>query len=319
MEKLIAVLALWRDSANHMERTLEQLSEQEKSLSYKYSFVYSFYENDSKDNTVEILTNWLNGRIGFLNSEKRGDPNWGSIAFKRRTQYMAEYRNLALEALVKYKYSYLFVIDTDIVYKSNFLEQLIDKLEANSKLGIITPNTIQFVPDQFGGKSEYSYFDSFALIDRNGNHGISFSNNPFILKEDRISWANGLGVVVNSAFGGAALIRGNLMRNNNLKWNGDEGCEHWKLCQSIKNLNYSVVVDPLINAEALHYRKVNIDFFKVKYDLYRLRKNNLRYTDKFFLVKSALLNLIIFLFSSLIKMKTFIKGITKIITIRIFH
>ncbi len=302
-----------------MKKTLEQLSEQEKSLSNQYSFVYSFYENDSKDNTVAILSNWLNGRTGFLNSDKRGDPSWGSIAFIRRTKYMADYRNLALEALAKYKYDYLFVIDTDIVYKSNFLEQLIDKLEANSNFGIITPNTIQLVPDQFGGNSEYSYFDSWALIDSNGNHGISFSKNPFILKEDRISWKNGLDVFVNSAFGGAALIRGNLIRNNNLKWNGDEGCEHWKLCKSINNLNYNVVVDPLIKAEALHYRKVNIDWFKVKYDFYRLRKNNLRYTDKFFLVKNVLLNLIIVLFLSLIKMKTFIKGLTKIITIKNFY
>ena len=39
MKKLIAVLALWRDSANHMEKTLEQLSEQEKSLSNQFFFV----------------------------------------------------------------------------------------------------------------------------------------------------------------------------------------------------------------------------------------------------------------------------------------
>ena len=67
----------------------------------------------------------------------------------------------------------LFDIDTDIVCESNFLLKLIDKLDSNPNFGIVTPNTIQFVPDQFDSQSEYSYFDSWALIDNDGNQKIS--------------------------------------------------------------------------------------------------------------------------------------------------
>ena len=319
MKTLIAVLALWRDSSDHMKKTLDQLSDQEKSLTNEYSFVYSFYENDSKDNTAEILSNWLEGKLGFLNSESRGDPNWGSIAFKRRTQYMAHYRNVALQALAAHNYKYLFVIDTDIIYEKYFLKQLIYKLESNSNVGIITPNTIQYVPDQFGYNCKFSYFDSWALIDKNGNQGISFSKNPFILREDRISWDNNLSVCVNSAFGGAALVRGELIRKNNLKWNGDSGCEHWRFCESIIDLNYMVVVDPLIKAEAIHYKKINLDWFKVKYDSYRLQKNNLKTSKKFLFFKYLFINFMILLFSSIIKIRISIKGFTKVFFNKLFH
>ena len=319
MKTLIAVLALWRDSSDHMKKTLDQLSKQEKSLSNEYSFIYSFYENDSKDDTAEILANWLEGKLGFLNSEARGDPNWGSIAFRRRTQYMAHYRNVALEALADYDYRFLFVIDTDIIYEHNFLKKLIHKLESNPHVGIITPNTIQFIPDQFGYNCKYSYFDSWALIDKHGNQGISFSKNPFILNKDRISWDNDLSVYVNSAFGGAALMRGDLIRKNNLKWNGDAGCEHWRFCESVIDLNYMVVVDPLIKAEAIHYKNINLDWFKLKYDFYRLQKNNLKGYKKLLFFKKLFINFMTFLFSSLIKVKILIKGFSKIIANKLFH
>ena len=297
-----------------MQITLDQLSDQEVNLSNQYSFVYSFYENDSKDNTAEILFNWLKGKKGFLKSEERGDPNWGSLPFKKRSQFMANYRNEALDVLNQFQYDYLFIIDTDIVYESDFLFKLIDKLDSNPNFGMITPNTIQFVTDQFKSHSEYSYFDSWALIDNVGNQGISFSKNPFILPSDRLSWNNDLSVNVNSAFGGAALVRGDLIRKNNIKWNGQKGCEHWKFCETIRKLNYQVIVDPTIIAEAKHYKKVNINKFIVKYDSYRLRKNKIISSDKEYLIEKIFININIYFYLVIINIITYMQLMIKIIS-----
>ena len=68
MKDTIAVYALWRDSEAHIERTLHQLEDLEN---LNYNFEYYFYENDSKDNTVNILTKWLDKRSGKFLHEKK--------------------------------------------------------------------------------------------------------------------------------------------------------------------------------------------------------------------------------------------------------
>ena len=104
MERIIAVIALWRDSSKYLSDTLRQLEQQEKILSTKYRFFYSFYENDSEDNTPELLSQWIDRHDGVLQSEKRGDPRWKSIPSRARTKLMAEYRNIALKGLKHIKF-----------------------------------------------------------------------------------------------------------------------------------------------------------------------------------------------------------------------
>ena len=79
------------------------------------------------------------------------------------------------------------------------------------------------------------YYDSWALRDIQGNSGLSYSSNPFVLSEDRDLWSSGLRVSVQSAFGGAALVRGNLFKTGNIRWSGENGCEHWYFCEKIRN------------------------------------------------------------------------------------
>ena len=310
MKKSIAVISLWRDNSEHISVTLDQLNEQEKYLHDEYSFIYSFYENDSIDNTPEILSEWLKGKQGFLKSEKRGDPKWRSIPLKKRTQYMAKYRNIALEAINNFQYDYLFVVDSDIIFNEKFLSKLIDQLDKNNNYGMITPNTTQSVPDAFNKHLDYSYFDSWALIDIEGNQSISFSQNPFLLASDRKSWTHKLPISVNSAFGGVALIRGGIIRENNIKWNGNDGCEHWKLCEEIRRLNFLIVVDPNIIAEAKHYKRIKSDLIRYKYDFYRLKKIHLGLSN-LSIIKKIIINFNILFYLLLLKIKYFINYLLK--------
>ena len=61
-----------------------------------------------------------------------------------------------------------------------------------------------------------TYYDTFAIQDKDNNEGLLLSCNPFQRKEDRQSWKNLEPVVVNSAFGGAALVRTEAV--NNTEW-----------------------------------------------------------------------------------------------------
>ena len=312
MEKIIAVIALWRDSSQYLTASLRQLEKQEETLLSKYRFFYSFYENDSVDNTPQLLNKWINTHYGVFLSEKRNDPKWKSVPSIRRTKLMAEYRNLAFKGLNKINFDYLFVLDTDIILEDKLISKMINILDLNPAIGMITPNTIQNVPDAYHNESNCSYYDSWALKDIEGNNGLSYSSNPFLLCEDRDLWSSGLRVNVNSAFGGAALIRGNLFHKSNIRWSGENGCEHWNFCEQIRDLGYLVTVDPCLFSQVNVSQKKNADFILVQYDKSRL--NKVQFHMKSSLFKKFIYNIRYRFFKYLLVLKNVLKFSLKFFT-----
>ena len=276
MTKNIAVISLWRDSQSYIYRSLKQLIHQEEELGSDYSFFYSFYENDSIDDTSKILCKWLENRQGILLTEKRNHPKWESVQSISRTVAMAEYRNCCLYSLQDKKYDYLFIIDSDIYYDKDLFKSMIYLIDNNKMYGMITPNTQQNISDKFDFNKSTSYYDSWALKDLKGNQGLSFAYNPFVLTSDRLKWDQSLPVSVSSAFGGISLLRGNLLQEKKLIWNGDLGCEHWYFCEKIREMNYLIIVHPLLLAEVRHLDSVRPDLFLLIFDKLRLIKNSLK-------------------------------------------
>ena len=112
---------------------------------------------------------------------------------------------------------------------------------------------------------------------------------------------------MNSTFGGVALIRGDIIRNNNIKWNGNDGCEHWKFCEELRRLNFLIVVDPNIIAEAKHYKRIKFDIIRYKYDFNRLKKIHLGFSN-LSIINKIMININILLFLGLLKIKYFINS-----------
>ncbi len=276
MTKTIAVISLWRDSQSYIYSSLNQISNQEQELGSDYSFFYSFYENDSLDDTSLILSEWLENRQGILLTEERNHPKWESVPSRSRTVAMAQYRNFCLDSLRDKNYDYLFILDSDIYYQNDLFKTMIHLLDNNHMYGMITSNTQQNVSDKFGSNRLTSYYDSWALKDIQGNQGLSFSYNPFLMTTDRRKWDKLLPISVASAFGGISLVRGDFLQDKNLRWNGDLGCEHWYFCQKIREMNYLIVVHPLLRAEVRHLDSVRPDLFLLIYDRLRLIQNSLK-------------------------------------------
>jgi hypothetical protein len=96
--QILAVLALWRDSSDYLERSLAQFDAMEAALKKDgYKVVYGFFENDSVDDTPQKLQSWIRKHTGFVISECIGAPKWGSTPSLKRVQYQARYRNMALK------------------------------------------------------------------------------------------------------------------------------------------------------------------------------------------------------------------------------
>ena len=255
--KRIAVLTLWRDSDEAISQALAQYEWLENETIPKGNrFIYAFLENDSRDNTASTLLNWLTDRKGFLISEKTGSPKWKSVRSTERTAWLARYRNICLSALDYWDFDYLLVADSDVQYRPDLIERMIQHLDQNPEWGMITPNTVQNITDAIENTGLPSYYDSWALVDRNGVQGLTFSSNPFLDPIDRKKWEDNEPVEVNSAFGSIALIRGSLLEES-VAWGGEKGCEHWELCENIRNLGYKIYVDPDLHAEIKHKETIN--------------------------------------------------------------
>ena len=96
--------------------------------------IYGFFENDSQDNTAQILEEWLKDRVGFVVAETINAPKWGSVSSLDRVRYQARYRNSALALLNRFQYDYLLhlpgandcVIVAEllyVLYRSGLLKQ----------------------------------------------------------------------------------------------------------------------------------------------------------------------------------------------------
>lgn len=256
---ILAVLSLWRDSERYIDQALNQFEAMEEELQERgIRVVYSFFENDSKDGTPYRLLSWLRGRKGILQSETIDAPKWGSVSSLDRVRYQARYRNMALAPLnTYYNFDYLLVADSDVHWEPDLITEMIDRLDANPKWGMISPNTVQNVEDYVEDTDRQSYFDSWSLKDEDDQQCLTFAANPFLRQEDRELWDEGKPVYCNSAFGSIAMVKAEAMDcEDGVEWAVIDGVEHWEFCAGIRSNGYEVVADPTLHAEVIHNEEV---------------------------------------------------------------
>lgn len=279
----VAVLSLWRDSEKYLKKSLKQFEALEKVLNKKHvGICYGFFENDSKDKTPALLHSWLKSRIGFVLSENINAPKWGSVPSTERTKYQARYRNMALDLLkTYYHFDYLLVADSDVHWKPSLIVDMMETLEVSPGIGMITPNTTQNVPAVIENLPDDSYYDSWALRDMNSNQALTFASNPFLDHNERERWNQGKTIGVSSAFGSIAMVSSGVFNTQNeedeVRWDGTDGCEHWHFCKQIRNLGYQIIVDPKLKASVVHETEVIPHPEAVEIGRKRL-SNSLQYT-----------------------------------------
>ncbi|NDC15926.1 MAG: hypothetical protein EBZ76_12370, partial [Synechococcaceae bacterium WB9_2_170] len=187
----LALLSILRDEATRLPQFLAALEDLEAHPSVE-ELCCSFYENDSRDATAALLGEWLrhSGR----------DP--------ARTQRLAAARNQALQPLLQHwpfgAEAWLVVVDADLCISAAQVLALIAVLGAAPGAAMACASAEQNVPDLFG-HGAWSYYDTFALVDRAGRRGLTYAAVPFWDLADRATWLAGRPVPVASAFGGMAV------------------------------------------------------------------------------------------------------------------
>lgn len=236
----ITVLSLFRDSEKTIHDCLQRLERLE--VSTNATFEYSFYENDSLDNTKIILEGWIKSRDGYLISETLGAPKFSSTSSRQRNELMCYYRNKSLNSIKPMDSDYTVVFDSDVAFDENIINDYIPFFKDDDIMA--TPNVLQNINCKMFDSTKKSYYDSYALIDRDGNNGMTWSSNPFYRNDDREKWDSGFPVAVKSAFGGFVMIRSEAM--NHSSWKTDGHCEHWGLCSDLSKFGKILIIPEII-------------------------------------------------------------------------
>ena len=171
----IGLLATLRDEAQALPRLFKLLEALEADSRVERVFC-SFYENDSSDCTPELLTQWLRGRPGIVQSERLGAPRQCGRQISR-TIRMAEARNKALAGFGDEPLDWLVVIDADLHAKPSHIWQLIEVVQGERNVAMACASALQNMPDIFG-RGPWSYYDSYALLDNHNWLGITGSLIP---------------------------------------------------------------------------------------------------------------------------------------------
>lgn len=222
----ISVFCIWRDSEEHINKTLKQLENLESLSDFEFSFY--FYENDSKDKTNGILSDWISKRKGEFLSEKLNAAKFGSTIDIARMKFLCQCRNKCKNLAKENDSDYSLLIDSDINFcNDNFLMQL-DFLVKNKNAVMSTANVRQNIPDYVFGSCTDSYYDVYPFRDKHGNVGMYFSDCPSYKPEDQFDWKIGKPIRCMAAFGGFAIIRSYAF--NNVKWSADLHCDHVNMC-----------------------------------------------------------------------------------------
>jgi hypothetical protein len=258
MSTKVSVFCIWRDSENCAPTTLSKLSQLEALQDFEFSFF--FYENDSKDATASIISDWMESRKGGFLSESLNAEKFDSVTNPERMKLLCDCRNKCKSLAGKNDSEYSLLIDGDIDFGTqNFLDQL-KFLKDTENAAMVTPNVRQMIPDYTFGINLDSYYDVYAFRDRHGNKGMYFSDCPSYKRSDQLAWKMGLPIKCLSAFGGFAIIKSEIF--NQVSWSADVNCDHVNMCFDISKMGDIYIMPRSVVYSDVDEGNINIDSCK---------------------------------------------------------
>jgi len=215
----VVICGITKDDAAILPLTIARI---EKTGGCFCDYRVIIYENDSRDNTLDILQNWeaVNPRVKIMTESIQGTP----IRQLSRTQRLACFRNRYLD-LVKESPNYAsfdFVMIVDMDLKGGWSNDGIATSFARSDWDVIAANSIGY------HNLRKTYYDTFALLPK------TILKTNWLYKIIGEGWQLRRGdplIKIQSGFGGLAVYRkaAILYRQYSGIVNGEITCEHISL------------------------------------------------------------------------------------------
>lgn len=257
INKNIVIAALARDCERSLRVNIPVIEEFRKQLLWSNVIVV---ENDSKDNTKEILHNWksnyfgvniISKDYGFKTIPDKSDMITSPMTSFQRIEKMVLYRNLYIDFVQKMNHEINILIVIDIDVKIISLDGLIKAVQSiDNKTGGFFPNGLT-IKKYFGFCSKI-YFDTFAVYEYPICDEFSYTQKSlditFKSVNKKIKKNKCYSVI--SAFSGVGIYN----------------------YEAIKNLKYRTVLNPLNDKEAIcEHIPFNEDIVKQGYKNYILK------------------------------------------------
>ena len=204
-----------RNNAKTLHKTFECLENMENKF-LNHTIKYHIFENDSNDNTLELLNSFMNNRKGNLKSVKLRKPQWEHIKSKQRISDMALYRNLNKSQCNDLDSSeFSIILDTDIYFSPDIIHDFLNILNNSDDLAMVCP--FGYMKD-----ARKVYYDTYALRTMRDRQIFPLCIGTNIVE-------------VQSAFGGIVMIRSEILKK--CTWGiptDDRFNEHVYFCEQVR-------------------------------------------------------------------------------------
>lgn len=221
VENSAVIVGTARDIEKFLKNTIKKL-EMISEIFQKYQII--IYENDSKDNTLNILNNWKNNN---KNIEIISEKNVSGL----RTQRLAYGRNILLKKALKLNYDYLIVIDLDDVNQNLTKDSILSSLNNKNEWAVMCANQKKYY-DLYALRTydDWLPFDCWDCMKIKSDREFCINSRNKNLPKDRL-------INVKSCFGGLAIYK--MKYINKCVYYGGEGdtevCEHVSFNECINN------------------------------------------------------------------------------------
>lgn len=220
MKKVAIVILNYKNSKD----TIECVESLEK-INYK-NFEIIIVDNDSRDNSVEILKNRFNGKHIILDSKKNGGFAYGN--------------NVGIKYALKNKADYILLINNDTTVEEDFLDILVETAEKDEKAGVTTGLIMNYYDRNKiwynGGEIDWNKFYGYHLNER--------GNLSTLEEEKEITFATGCLMLIKKE----VFERVGLLPEEYFMYYEDVD-----FCAMVKNKGYKIIY----NSKSKIYHKVS--------------------------------------------------------------
>lgn len=263
----VSIVCMFRNNAQYLNTFFIKTMDEMEAM-YDVEFDYFIIENNSKDNTRDILKDFIKRKtrrskllLFDLNNDFR---NIGDGKNYERLYHLGMIRNKLTNSITPLDSDWCLYIDSNIFFKKEILLQMFEHCEED--MGMMTPYTQQlFIPEIHGKYMKNldkptlfnHYYDTFSYYDIHKKTFwpyCGFEKCNYCYRKD-CNYRNVVSkekdvVDVTACFGGFALIRTELINDDRIRWDTmshevtkDESvCEHFLFCYMLKALSKKRIV-----------------------------------------------------------------------------
>ena len=254
LKKKISFILCIKNNEKWLKYFEEKIQIIERSNNFDLEFF--IYENNSFDNTKNILSKFIlnrNGKVYFDDLDK--DCNLKGIS-NRRAIYMSSIRNELKKKHGNLSSDYVIILDSNITFTHDIIEKFIKEYENNS-YAMITPFTECKT-------HKNHYYDSLAFISKD-NISMKQTGNTCLFKEctrcfklrkkkniilnDKYLLDPNITNEISTAFGCCAFLKTSIY--NNCNWNieankiNETFCEHIPFCDQVRKFGKIIVTNKI--------------------------------------------------------------------------